>query len=241
MDINIELIKKEQDINIELIKKEQDINIEFPINIPTENIIDSKDIISFTAFESVTSTINDDIPNDKNGMVVYDTNQNIFLYKIGDNDYYRNWYNKDMYIGDDGKLLGDKIYFCTDLGVLCAVKPSNTGFVLTPIYQNSVGQNKSMIYPNSRIITNYSVNDTRLNFGIIDDFYNQNYTSEIDIYIDKDCSDLPMIGFPDNESYTIQWNKTPTFNIGKHYSIIIECIIINDVKHYSGIWAEFNF
>lgn len=223
------------DINIELIKKEQDINIEFPINIPTENIIDSKDIISFTAFESVASKINDDNPNDKNGMVVYDTNQNIFLYKIGDDTYYRNWYNKGMYIRDK-RLLEDKIYFCKNLGVLCAVKISNSDTVLTPIYQNPVGKNKSYIYPNSRIIIN-SVNDTKLNFGIIDDFYNQNYTSEIDIYFDKDYSKLPTVGFPD----TIQWNTKPTFNIGKHYSIIIECIIINDVKHYSGIWAEFDF
>lgn len=192
-------------------------------------------IISFTAFEYVTSTINDDNPNNDSGTVVYDTNLNIFLYKIDDDAYYQNWYNKDMYIRDD-KLLDDKIYFCKNLGVLCAVKLSNTGSVLTPIYQNSVGQNKSVIYPNSRIIIN-SVNDTKLNFGFIDDFYNQNYTSEIDIYFDKDYSELPTIGFP----LTIQWNKAPTFNVGKHYSIIIECIIINDVKHYSGIWAEFDF
>lgn len=223
------------DINIELIKKEQDINIEFPINIPTENIIDSKDIISFTAFESVTPIIHDDSPNN-DGTVVYDTNQNIFLYKIGDNDYYRNWYNKDMYIRDS-ELINDKIYFCTDLGILCAVKPSNTGSVLTPISQNSIGQNKSVIYPNSRIITTYSADDTKMNFGIVDDFYNQNYTSEIDIYIDKDASEPLTIGFPD----TIKWNKEPPFNIGKHYSIIIECVIINNVPHYSGIWAEFDF
>lgn len=221
------------DINIELIKKEQDINIEFP-----KNIINSKDIISFTAFESITPIIHNDSPNN-NGTIVYNTNLNIFLYKIGDNDYYRNWYNKDMYIGDDGNLLKDKIYFCTDLGVLCAVKPISTGFVLTPISQNPVGQNESMIYPNSRIITNYSADDTntKMNFGIVDNFYNQNYTSEIDIYIDENASEPLMIGFPE----IIQWNTEPTFNIGKHYSIIIECIIINNVPHYSGIWAEFDF
>lgn len=200
-----------------------------------KKITDSKEIIPFAGFESVTSEINDDSPDDKNGMVVYDTNQNIFLYKI-DDDYYRNWYNKDMYIRDD-KLLNDKIYLCKNLGVLCAVKPNSTDFVLTPISQNSVGQNDSMIYPNSRIITNYSADDTKMNFGIVDGFYNQNYTSEIDIYIDKDVSVPPTIGFHKD----IQWNKEPTFIIGKHYSIIIECIIINDVKHYSGIWTVFDY
>lgn len=221
------------DINIELIKKEQDINIEFPINIPTKNIIDLKDIISFTAFESVTSEINADSPNN-DGTVVYDTNTNTFLYKIG-NDYYRNWYNKDMYIRDN-KLINDKIYFCTDFGELCTIKPAYQSVVLTPISQNPVGQNTSIIYPNSRIIIN-STNDTELNFSFIDNFYNQNYTSEIDIYFDENYSELPPVGFPND----IQWNIEPTFNIGKHYSIIIECIIINDVKHYSGIWAEFDF
>ena len=48
----------------------------------TENFKNSKDIISFTAFESITPIIHNDSPNNNNGTVVYNTNQNIFLYKI---------------------------------------------------------------------------------------------------------------------------------------------------------------
>lgn len=200
-----------------------------------KKITDSKEIIPFAGFESVTSAINDDSPDDTGGMVIYDTNLNTFLYKI-DGAYYRNWHNKDMYIRDN-KLIDDKIYSYKDFGVLCAVKftlPNN--YVLTPISQNPVGRHISMIFPNSRIIRN-SVNDTELNFTLLDDFYNQNYTSEIDIYFDKNYTELPPVAFPD----VIQWNKTPTFIIGKHYSIIIECIIINDVKHYSGVWTVFDY